>query len=191
MEDRAKLLETSFALFMRYGLRSVTMDDISKTIGWSKKTIYKYVSNKDELIEQIFFQFLEKEREQVELINHNYDNALDQMNALSEWILTFIRGMRPVILFDLRKYYPKLWNYLQTSHMSHIEKSVIDNINAGIKQGVYRKDINPVMITKLYISMIKTINDPDIFNGEEYELSDLYKELFSYHLAGISIKRFN
>ena len=106
MEILDRILESSVELFMKYGVRSVSMDDISKGLGVSKKTLYSYIDNKGELIEKVIRRVIKDENGQILKIKEEAPDAVSEMMAMANYVIEFLRRMKPSLTYDLKKYYP-------------------------------------------------------------------------------------
>ncbi len=183
--SRESLIESSKDLFLRYGVKSVSMDDIASILGISKKTIYTHVENKSELVESAISSFIDEEQLIVAEISKSADNAIDEITAIASSVIKMLRKMKPSLFYDLRKYYNKAWLILEKDHFAHIESTICSNIERGIKEGFYRKDLDQYIQSKIYVGLARIMVDESIFPTTKYERPYLYKHLISYHLNGI------
>jgi len=186
LDTKAKILEVSTQLFMSYGLRSVSMDDISRKLGISKKTIYQYVDNKDELVKQVIGHFLLTEHQIMKNIIAESSDAVDEYLSLSRHFLSTIKKMKPTITFDLQKYYPDSWQIIEQNHFSFLRNIIHKNIEAGINEGLYRENVNADIVSKLYISKNNAMADENLFPVDKYPRQDLLIEFVRYHISGIA-----
>lgn len=185
METNKLITCQSLDLIMKYGIRSVSMDDIAKACGISKKTIYQSFENKESLIEQIINDHIDEEREIIAEAHDKTDNALDAMILVARHIITFLREMKPSLIFDLKKYYPKLWKLIEEKHFHFIYETIKGNIEQGVREGYYASDINPDIIAKLYMQQSLSITNEDFFPLSDYQRSELFRNLVLYHIRGI------
>jgi AcrR family transcriptional regulator len=186
MNIKDTLISAAFELFLKYGIKSVSMDDISKKVGMSKKTIYHFIQNKDELVSDVLDKRLKKDECTVEEILKNSENAIAEMVNVTRHILAFIRGMTPSILHDLKKYHPKAWEIIETRHFLFIENTIYNNLIRGQNEGLYRADFDPTIISKLYVSKSTALTDEDKFPLDQFDRIKLFKEMIMYHLSGIA-----
>ena len=100
-----KLLERSRDLFLKYGIRNITMDKLSADLGISKKTLYRTIPNKSALIEKIVSLFLEEQKLEIQAVKPNTKNAIEEMHLMAEKAIVHIRRMLPNVTFELQKYY--------------------------------------------------------------------------------------
>jgi len=162
------------------------MDDISRELGISKKTIYVHIDNKEELVKMVILNMIEIEHEIFMTIKNKATNALDEMLKISNHAIQFIGQMTPSFTYDLQKYYKASWKLIEEEHFSFIEKMITNNLVAGIKEKVYRSNINPEIVAKLYMAQATLITDEDIFPSKKFAKVDLYKEMIIGHLHGMA-----
>ncbi len=185
METKQKILDQTFDLIMKYGIKSVSMDDISKRIGISKKTIYQYFENKKGLIHEVIENHIEKDEADISSIITEASDAIDEMLLVAKHVLIFLRGMSPSMMFDTQKYYPQIWERVQTQHFSFIRNTIVENIKRGQDEGYYSDDMDADIISKMYVRQILTLADESVFPLSKYDRSDLYKALVTYHVRGL------
>lgn len=181
------MLHNCAELFMRVGVRSVSMDDVSRHLGISKKTLYQYVSNKGELIAKIIRLKVEKlELELHELFTAAPD-ALDAFIKYSFYILKNYGWMNPKVVYDLKKYYPTGWKIYE-DHLDVFTFSLIkNNLSRGIEEGLFRPSMKPDVITSVYLRLILELFDSSQFPLDDYSQTQIMEQFLEYHLHGISI----
>lgn len=172
-------------LFMKLGIRSVSIDDICSGLGISKKTIYVHFKNKKELVHEVILFHIHKEIDDLQQISLESKNAIDEMIGIAKYVLEFLRNMSPSILYDLKKYYSVSWKIVEEKHMSYIQQVIANNISKGIEEGYYRDSINKDIVSKLYVSKAMAVVDENIFPSKTYKRFKLYEELIIYHMYGI------
>ncbi|MEM9916749.1 MAG: TetR/AcrR family transcriptional regulator [Bacteroidota bacterium] len=189
MEARKKVLNQAEMMFMRYGIKSVTMDDIARDLGMSKKTLYQFVSNKADLIQQIFAKLIESEKEAIHSIVENAGNAVEEILNIGKYILQQLRSISPRTLYDLHKYYRDSWELIQALHQKHVYFVIKNNLDRGIEEGLYRSDIDSDIVAKLYIGKTSSVVDEDLFPLRKYNKETLFKEFIKYHLHGVASQK--
>ena len=185
MNLKDTLFTAAFELFLKYGIKSVSMDDISKKLGISKKTIYTFVANKESLISNVLDKHLESDEEEILKITNKSTDAIDEMVNIRQHILTFLCDMTPSVVFDLKKYHPELWAKVEKQHFIFIENTIHNNLVRGQKEGLYRKNFDAKIVSKLYVAKSNCIVDADNFPIAAYNRVTLFKEMISYHLHGV------
>lgn len=187
IEDKQKqIISVCHQLFLRYGIKSVTMDDIAKEMGMSKKTLYVHFKNKKDLIMKVVTGYLDYHKTQMEEIFSKKLNAIDELFEIYLKNNTELSEMKPMILFELRKYYPEAWKKYDNFKQSYIPSRVEENLNRGKKEGLYRKNLNSRIIAIAYTNLLNLIFETDQFGEKDYDFKTLYLELFYYHIRGIA-----
>lgn len=182
---KQQLARTARDMFKRLGIKSVSMDDIAREMGVSKKTIYGEVANKEELIQLVME---EGNREDIEQLTENREQSLDAIDEFLRNSRFFIRQMRsisPATLRDLQKYYPAIWKNVVQNHHQEFSKSLVVNLERGLEEGIYRDDLDSGIIARLYGSMMMSVVDTSIFPAQERPLSEIISQLSRYHFHGI------
>lgn len=172
-------------MFMRLGIKSVSMDDIAREMGVSKKTIYVEVANKEELIKLV----MEDEyQEDVQVLTANREEAIDAIDEFlrnSRYFIRQMRSMSPATLHDLKKYYPVLWKGVVQNHHLEFGRRLIANLERGLEEGLYRDDLDSMVIARFYGAMMMSVIDTRLFPAQERRLSDIISQLSRYHFHGI------
>lgn len=172
-------------MFKKYGVKSYTMDDVARELGMSKKTIYQFVQNKAELVRLTMQTYLENEQNQLEGILKVSKDSVDEMIQMVAYFYNQIRDFNPSALNDLQKYYPETWDIYNNYRFHFMLDMITRNIRSGIKQGLYRSDLNAEIIARIYIANIDVLINQEIFPSKDYAYVDTYKEYLNYHLRGI------
>lgn len=180
-----KVLHNAVALFSKYGIRNVTMDDIAHELGMSKKTLYQYVENKADLVQKVLEFKLTSENLFIEQIQAKQQNAIDEMVEIANYVHQQLANIKPAILYELRKYYPEIWQVFEQHRQTRVANCLTQNIEKGMKEGLYRIDIKPDILTRLYLAQAECLISDIFFVQKNYTLPDVYAELFRYHLNGI------
>ncbi len=184
-----KLLDNISELFIRYGIKSVTMDDIASHLGMSKKTLYLHFNDKHDLVRKVVLFHISKHNNNFkELANQNM-NAIDILLSVSKNIMELLEEFTPQVCYDLKKYYPDIHIILAEHKSKHIFDNVKKNLIKGIEEGLYRKDINPEIISTIYVNRIELIFNDENFPTEKFTLIQLFDELFKYHMHGITSRK--
>lgn len=187
MEEKiAKLVSDAQAVFMRYGIKSVNMEDIARHLRVSKKTLYKYVTDKEDLVKKCFFMHCSREQEEIERISSMKMNAIDESFETMHFIKDMIKDVHPSIMFDMEKYYPEVLQETEEMRNKNIYSSIQSNIEKGIKEGLYRKDLKADVIAHIYVKSVEAIFHSEQFIHSKNTLQELYLELFRYHIRGIA-----
>ncbi len=184
-EIKTKMLHEARTLFLKYGFKSITMDDISRELGASKKTLYQYFKDKQDLVQQCMEHQLADMNGQCDLIRKTSEDPITAMLDITEFIGSFIRVLTPSAMFDLKKYFKGEWDKLESNRKEYVLQSVTENIESGKKKGLYRKDIDTTATAKIYTTLIKLVTDPDNYEFSDMDLKALHLEIIKYHLRSI------
>ncbi len=186
MDVKHQILNKAESLFMRYGIKSVTMDDLAREMGMSKKTLYQYVANKAELIENIFQLKIAEEQQMMATYRKESADAIDEILKIARHVIRELRQFSPTVMYDLQKYYRGTYRQMEAYHTRHIIKIIRENIERGIKEGVYRSNLSPDILSKLYVAKSSLVADPELFPLHQYNIEQLFKEHIIYHLHGVA-----
>ncbi|MBN2597296.1 TetR/AcrR family transcriptional regulator [Labilibaculum sp.] len=186
-EQKINIITTSWALFFQYGIKSISMDDIASKMGMSKKTLYNYFTNKNELINETCEwdinnpQFSFKSDQIINL------NALDQYFEFFSFINEKILKKCDSLDYDLKKYYPEIWNNFKDEKIKLFQRELLYNLQKGINEGLYRPELNIQFVSKNLVSFYLNLNTTEyqVFSSEEVFNKDMHRELTLYHLYGI------
>lgn len=190
MDDKeVQILDQVEGLFMQYGMKSLTMDDVARHLSISKKTLYQYVSNKNELVQKALSRHIEREVKDMEHICSSSPNAIDELFAISKHVSGTLKNIHPSIMFDLQKYYPEAWQVFEEYKMEYIYNCVAANLERGIKENLYRDNLNIPIVARIYVGRIDLLFDPKLFPAGKFSIADIYLELIRYHVRGIASKK--
>lgn len=185
MDLLKKISKEAELLFKKFGIRSVTMSDIALKMGISKKTLYQNISNKNDLIQGMMLEHIEDTRSACIRIKKSSSHALEAFLQLSIYVQEQINDINPVLLYDLQKYHRDIWQMLNDFQRNEIQQLILDNINRGISEGLYRADVNAELISRIYTGFLPILSDLDLFPSETFPTAVLYKEFIKYHINGI------
>jgi AcrR family transcriptional regulator len=185
MEDKLQsILAQSFEVFLRYGFKSVTMDDVAKNLRISKKTLYKHVKDKNDLVYKVMDFGRGMEMCMIDEIRDKKLNAIDENFEISKFVLDKLNNIHPSIFFDLEKYYPEAWAIMVDHRENYVMTCVLKNLEQGIKEGWYREDIDAMIIARLHSTMMDVLFHPEQVPGHRFK--EIYIEMFRYHIRGIA-----
>ena len=186
MEKESRIIQGALDLFIRMGVKSVNMDDVARHLGISKKTLYQHVSNKEDLVEKSFSHHHYCMKQMIEGICKKHENAIDEVFEIDERVCSTMMHNHPSLLVNLKRYYPKVWGFMDDLKKKNIFKTVKKNLERGIKQGLYRTDINSDIIAKFMLNRVDALVNEEMFPLTEYNFKQLLKENRVYHIRGIA-----
>lgn len=182
-------LEKCLQLFMEFGVKSITMQDISKTLNLSKKALYELFSNKQELVDEVISYDFDYVTTNLNEIAVTSSNAIDELLQVSEFIVKRFGQCNPCLMFDLQKYYASSWAIFMQRKMAFINTHILANLTRGDKEGLYRTDFNKEIIARIYFTKMDMFFDETLFPQHEFNFAMLHSEYIIYHLRGIASKK--
>jgi hypothetical protein len=185
LEEYDKILLGAAKLFMRVGIKSVSMDDIARDLGISKKTIYKHFTDKRDLVRCVLDSSISAEQNACKICFETDDNAIRKMINLSKFVSQAHQTMNPAVIYDLQKYYPSQWKRFEEFRVGFVSDSIKLNLKDGQAEGLFREKINPEIISSLYVLLVKGLISYFSENKTNYDFVTLHKQLVTYHLYGI------
>ena len=188
-EELKNILTRVRCLYQKYGIKSVTMDDVAHELGISKKTLYHYVKDKNDLVEHVVN--LEIEEGPMSSKNADWDklNAIEEMLEVHKMVDRMIKTHNPSTEYDLKKYYPEEYQKIQKIRRERIYNFMLNNIRKGKTEGFYRPEINEEYITKMHVARVEHAFDNNIFTSDEMSSSALFYEVFIYHIRGVASEK--
>ncbi len=180
-----KILNRAQTLFLRYGIRSVAMNDIAKELGISKKTIYQYFKDKDEIVCLVVEKMWQQDLRDIERITQESEDAIAATVRLSKYFKEMYEHINPSLSYDLKKYHPNAWLIEKRYHENEILNYTRQNLEWGIAEGLYREKINVEVMAIMHIKKMEIICDEKIFPRDQFDLWNLHYEILEHFLRGI------
>jgi AcrR family transcriptional regulator len=184
-ERRDFIVEQAHRLFMQYGLRGVTMEDLAREMGVSKKTLYVHFTDKNSLVEAAVASFLSQHQAAAEAIFQTSPNPIDQLWGIAGAIQSQLQQVKPSVYLELRKYFPSAYKLFENYQQQSIRKQVVANLIGGIEAGWYRASLNPEILSRLFIQLMPMKMDLLIFQPDRFDFNTLHREMLMYHMHGI------
>lgn len=186
---KEKIIEKASEMFLNLGFKSVTMDDLANEMGISKKTIYLHFPNKTKLVEATTQGLLDMVCTNINCIRGNQENPIKELFEINEFIKQYVDNEKASPLYQLQKYYPKIFKNLKSDQFCFMMENISENLKVGIKQGLYRPEIKVEVVSKFYFLGATGIRDTEIFPSHQYNFSNLLQQFLEYHLRGIVTKK--
>ncbi len=186
---KEKILEKAEELFLTFGFKSVTMDDIASKMGISKKTIYAHFNNKTQLVKETSLKVFENISQGIDCICSLNKNPIEEIFEIKKMVLEQLKGEKTSPQYQLYKYYPEIHNTLKKKQFDIMQDCVLDNITKGVSQGLYRSDLNIDFVSRIYFLGITGIKDNDLFPSKIFSKKQLMEYYLEYHLRGIVTKK--
>jgi AcrR family transcriptional regulator len=190
LEVKEYIISESDKLFCQYGFKSVTMDDIARHLGMSKKTIYTHFNDKNEIVNIVIESKLESQKCLITENKNTAENAVREVFFAVTNIKELLSNMNPTLFHDLQKYHPEAWLYFKNFREKNLFNTIYENLIRGINEGYYRKDIKPDILTQMRLEQIDLIfcNSANYTNGK-YGIAQVMAELTEHFLYGICTLR--
>jgi AcrR family transcriptional regulator len=190
MNDELKnILVRVRELYMKYGIKSITMDDVARELGISKKTLYQYVVDKDDLVGKFIENEIAIRQEEICKCFRIGYNAIEELFEISLFMNRLMRSQNIATEYDLKKYYPVHYYKAQNARREGIFNYILLNLKKGIKEGLYREEMDKEIIAKLYLWRSENVHFDELFTLEEFTSTKLFTELLNYHIRGIATEK--
>ena len=169
---------------MKYGVRRVTMDEIARGLAVSKKTLYQYFKDKDEIVSVVTNFLIELDKSEFIGIKEESSNAIEELFLVSKCIREKIGDMNPSLLFDLQKFHPKAWGYY-VDYKDVMLGMIADSIRQGKSEGYFRESLDPDTIARMRLEMVQMVFDDRIFPKNKFDFKEVQLQLFDHFVEGI------
>lgn len=180
------ILEKVSALYMKYGIKSITMDDVARELGISKKTLYQYVENKNELVEKVVDYVINLKECGFKKIDDIKMNAVEKLIEVNMHIIESMKDYNPATEYDLKKYYPEIYAKMHSVRRQRMHDSILANIKKGKEEGLYRTELKEEIIARMQVSRFMNMHEDEFLTKNDLQRSEFIHELFIYHIRGIA-----
>mgnify|MGYP003681879669 CR=1 FL=1 len=180
-----KIIYNASKLFITYGFKSVTMDDIANHLGISKKTIYQHFENKTKLVEATTMHLFEIISHKIDCICELKKNPIEELYNIKSFVMLHLKDEKSSPQYQLKKYYPKISATLKKKQFEVMQECVTENLDRGVKNKIYRSEINIEFISRIYFNSMISIKDQDLFPLTNFSMNMLMDNFLEYHLRGI------
>jgi TetR/AcrR family transcriptional regulator, cholesterol catabolism regulator len=186
MEIQDRIRRKADELFRRYGIRSVTMDEIATQLGMSKKTIYQYYTDKDQLVDAVAVDEIQFSQECCTRDAATAENAIEEIFKVMEFVEVMFRNMNPSMLHDLEKYHPVGYKKFLEHKNKFLYELVKKNIERGIKEELYRPEIDVEFMARYRLESMMLAFNPDLFPMSKFNLVKIHQEILEHFLYGLA-----
>ena len=178
-----KIINKAKEMFLRLGFKSITMDDIACEMCISKKTIYKYFSNKDILIEESIQAVHKEIRATLNKIAEENFNAIEENFEVKRMFREMFKSAESSPIYQLKKHYPEIYDKVLSMQVSVCEDCFRQNITKGIREGLYRENLDIDNYVKFYYTLIFNINENTMLEKDAHELE---VKALEYHIRAMA-----
>ena len=186
MEIKDRILQHAAQLFMRNGIKSVSMDDIATSMAMSKKTLYKWFDNKDEMVRAVMAQRLQATQCECTELQSQATSAIDELFRLMDWMRQQFSGLHPSIFYDMLKFYPATWQLWLNHKQEYILAQITDNLRRGMAEELYRADLDVEVIARLRLAQIELAFNAEVFPPRHFEVQRLQQVILEHFMLGIA-----
>ena len=180
-----KILKGAEELIFKYGIKNITMDDIARHLSMSKKTIYKYYKEKDEIIHSLMKLNIEEDKCRVTKVYDKASNVVEEVFELMNEMRDMFTKINPIVFHELYKYYPETWKEFQCFKNEFILEKVEQSLLKGQKDGLIRKDINVKLLAKLRVENIEMTLGGEVFAHDKFNMLDVQVAISEHFLYGV------
>ncbi len=185
MEIKARIITKAREQFFRYGVKSVTMDDIARELGISKKTIYQHFEDKDAIVHQLMMAEMANDKCEWDQLDISSDNVIEKIVKSMDIIKQVFAEINPSTFFDIKKYHPKTWQLFQEHKQNFIMESIRKELLQGIEQGVFRAEIKVEILVRMRMEQIEIGFDPQLFPPSKFSLIEVELTMLDHYIRGI------
>lgn len=186
MELKDRILRIAQQLFMRNGIRSVSMDDIAVELAVSKKTLYKWYENKDQLVHAMMEQHLDASRHDCAQVQQQASSAIDELFRMMSWMKQQFAEVHPSIFYDMQKFHPATWQLWMAHKQQYILTQIMDNLHRGVAEGLYRADLDADVLARLRLAQIELAFDAAVFPPQQFDLQRLQHIILEHFMLGVA-----
>ena len=185
MITKEDIIKVTHEFFTKYGIRSVSLDDIARHLAVSKKTLYQYFKDKDEMVTESVKLHLHEEEKEFCRVTENSCDAIEQMVNMSVLMRQSIKDLNPTLMYDMQKFHKNAWEIWQSFKRDFIGNSIIQNIQWGMEEKFFRGDIDVETLAIMRMQQVEMSFDQDIFPKEKFDFREVQMELFDHFIHGI------
>ncbi|QLE00912.1 TetR/AcrR family transcriptional regulator [Galbibacter sp. BG1] len=183
---KEKILDKATEMFLTLGFKSVTMDDIAESLGISKKTIYQHFKTKTALVEASVFYLFDSICNGIDFICEASHNPIEELFHIKKFASEYLKDDKSSPQFQLKKYYPKIYERIIWKQFEVMYDSVKENIKKGVDTGIFRPEVDVDFTSRIYFSGMVSIKDTELFPSDIYKPSDIAEKFLEYHIRAIA-----
>ncbi len=185
MEIKERIIAKAREQFFRYGVKSVTMDDIARELGISKKTIYQHFEDKDAIVHQLMMAEMINDKCEWDALDGSANNVIEKIVKSMDIIRQAFAEINPSAFFDIKKYHPKTWQLFQEHKQNFVMESIRKELLQGIEEGFFRADIKVEILVRMRLEQIEIGFDPHLFPPNKFSLIEVELTMLDHYIRGI------
>lgn len=184
METKEKIIQVALEQFMVYGIRAVTMDEIAKHVGMSKKTLYEEFSSKEELVNASFEVALKEDECAFDKMMEEDEGVIDHLLRMTRYLRERFSSMNPLLMHEIQRFYPKCWKKLEEFKREHAWKGIVEVLEKGKQSGDFRGEINSEILAFMRLEQITSSFSGNVPGGK-YSLLEYHLQIVDHFIHGI------
>ena len=189
METKERIIQEARNLFLRLGIRSVSMDEIATQLGISKKTVYQHFQDKDELVDRVLqMQINNMQVETTETVQ-SASNAIEEIFNTMDMMVKHSRNMNPMVLFDLQNYHLSSFQKFHAYKNDFLLNIISNNLKKGVEEGLYRSDIKIEILSKFRLETLMIGFNMDAFPADKYNVTEVSLVIIENFLYGLATEK--
>ena len=185
MEPLEKIVSASAELFSQYGFKTITMDDIARRSGISKKTLYLHFANKEEVVNESMMWYKNQTTNACSAVLGSAANPVEAMVKILAFFDTMFKRINPMAMFELQRFYPEAYKIFRDMLVDRDVAMMKENILAGIKEGYYRADLNAELLARYRIETSLLMFQPNLLVNDRNTLTGVALEIGEHFMYGI------
>ena len=183
--DKEIVLSASY-LFLQYGYKAVTMDDIAEHMRISKKTIYHYFGDKTSLVRSAVLHVFEELKDKIITIQTSMDNPIEALYEIKKIAVQVLGNKDKSPQYQLQKYYPAIYIEIRKKELSTFGNTFKLSLKKGMDSGLFRTTIDPEFIMRIYFNGFRGLRDIELFPPEDYDIDQIIGKYIDYHIRAIA-----
>lgn len=180
-----EIVLTASSLFLQYGYKAVTMDDIAEHMHISKKTIYQFFSDKTSLVRSAVFHVFEEVKDKIIAIQSSFENPIIALYESKKIAVEVLGGKEKSPQYQLQKYYPSVYTEIRKKELSALGETFRMSLKKGMESGLFRTSLDTEFITRIYFNGFGGLKDIELFPPEETDINLIIGKYIDYHLRAI------
>jgi AcrR family transcriptional regulator len=180
-----RIVQGSEELFLTAGIKSVTMDDIARQLGMSKKTIYQFFKDKNELVIALVKKKLKDDEDQMSAIISNSGNVIEEMINMMKCSEEIFSKINPIVVHDMQKYHPDAWKQFQDFKAGVLVHTLEKLLSKGIKQGYIRPDIDVKILARMRVNQVEMGFNAGVFPVAEFSTWKVQYQMLEHFNYGV------
>lgn len=189
METKERIIHEARTLFLRLGIRSVSMDEIATHLGISKKTVYQHFQDKDELVDRVLQMQINNMQEETTETVRSASNAIEEIFNTMDMMVKHSRNMNPMVLFDLQKYHLSSFQKFHAYKNDFLLNIISNNLKKGVEEGLYRSDIKIEILSKFRLETLMIGFNMDAFPADKYNVTEVSLVIIENFLYGLATEK--